>query len=113
MPGRMAAALAVVGTLCCALAAAAAAQQAGEVLAVNGQCFVELSARRVALRPGDAVHVGDGVACPAGAKVKLRMSDGSVIAVAPGTQFTIAAYDAGAGAGAGGRTVKLTLAAGL
>jgi hypothetical protein len=58
--------------------AGAAEPQAGEVLALFGQCFVETAGRRNALRPGDAVHRDtlDG----AGGKLKLRMSDGSVIA---------------------------------
>jgi hypothetical protein len=38
---------------------AAVEPQAGEVLALVGQCFVETAGRRNALRPGEAVHVGD------------------------------------------------------
>ena len=71
---------------------ATAEPQAGEVLALFGQCFVETAGRRNALKLGDAVHIGDSLDVAAGAKLKLRMSDGSVIAVASGTRFAIADY---------------------
>jgi len=77
--------------------AATAEPQAGEVLALSGQCFVETAGRRNALKPGDAVHVGDTLDVAAGAKLKLRMSDGSVIAVASGTRLAIADYRLGNG----------------
>ena len=73
-------------------AAVAAGPQAGEVLALFGQCFVETAGRRDPLKLGDAVHVGDTVDVAAGAKLKLRMNDGSVIAVASGSRVTIAEY---------------------
>ena len=71
---------------------ATAEPQAGEVLALFGQCFIEIAGRRNALKPGDAVHVGDTPDVTAGAKLKLRMNDGSVIAVASGTRLAIADY---------------------
>jgi hypothetical protein len=89
---------------------AAAAAQAGEVLAMGGQCFVEAAGQRTALKLGDAVHVGDTVDVPAGAKLKLRMSDGSVIAAAPGSRVTIDTYDV---KGSDSRDAKLSLASGL
>ena len=67
--------------------AATADPQAGEVLALFGQCFIEIAGRRNALKPGDAVHVGDTLDVTAGAKLKLRMNDVSVIAVASGTRL--------------------------
>jgi hypothetical protein len=47
-------------------AATAAGPQAGEVLALFGQCFVETAGRRDPLKLGDAVHVGDTVDVAAG-----------------------------------------------
>jgi hypothetical protein len=71
---------------------AAVEPQAGEVLALVGRCFVETAGRRNALRPGEAVHVGDTLDVTVGGKLKLRMNDGSVIAVASGSHLTIADY---------------------
>ena len=76
--------------------ASATPPQAGEVLALFGQCVVETGSRRNPLKLGDAVHVGDTVYVEVGAKLKLRMTDGSVIAVASGGRLTIADYRIGA-----------------
>src|ERR1700730_10125020 len=70
--------------------AATAEPQAGEVLALSGQCFVETAGRRNALKLGDAVHVGDSLDVAAGAKLKIRMSDRSAVAISSGTRFAIA-----------------------
>ena len=75
--------------------AASAPAQAGEVLALFGQCFVETTGRRDPLKLGDPVHAGDTLDVAAGAKLKLRMNDGSVIAVASGSRVTIAEYRVG------------------
>ncbi len=91
--------------------ASAAAPQAGEVLVLFGQCFVETAGRRDPLKPGDAVHVGDTLDVTAGAKLKLRMSDGSVIAVASGSRVTIAKYRVGEGGES--RDATLSLGEGL
>jgi hypothetical protein len=85
----------------------AAAQQAGEVLAAKGECFVVTGAKRSPLKVGDAVQVGDTVDVPDGAKLKLRMVDGSVLAAASGTRVTIESYVAQP------RDAKLSLATGL
>jgi hypothetical protein len=88
-----------------------AAPKAGEVLALFGQCVVETGGQRALLKLGDAVHVGDAVAVGAGAKLKLRMDDGSIIAVASDSRLTIADYrvsDRGEG-----RAVTLSLGGGL
>ena len=74
---------------------ASASAQAGEVLALFGQCFLETTGRRDPLKPGDPVHAGDTLDVAAGAKLKLRMNDGSVIAVASGSRVTIAEYRVG------------------
>jgi hypothetical protein len=90
---------------------ASAAPQAGEVLALFGQCVVETGGRTKPLQLGDAVYIGDTVYVEAGAKLKLRMSDGSVIAVASGGRLTIADYRVGDGGQS--RDAVLSLGAGL
>jgi len=91
--------------------AAAAEPPAGEVLALFGQCFVETAGRRNTLRPGDAVHVGDTLDVALGAKLKLRMNDGSVISIASGSRLTIADYRLGNGGES--RDATLSLGEGL
>ncbi len=89
------------------VATPAAAIPAGEVLAAKGQSFVDSGGKRSPLKVGDAVQVGDTVDVPDGAKLKLRMVDGSIISAAPGTKVTIEAFVAQP------RDAKLSLAAGL
>jgi hypothetical protein len=90
---------------------AAMAAPAGSVVGLNGQCFRESGAQRSPLKMGDAVAVGETVEVPAGGKLKLLMTDGSVIALASGSKMTIADYRADAG---GQRQVAhLTLPEGL
>lgn len=91
--------------------AAVAGPRAGEVLGVFGQCFIETSGRRTSLKPGDAVHVGDTLEVATGAKLKLLMNDGSVIAVASGSRLIIADYRVGDGGES--RDAKLSLGEGL
>jgi hypothetical protein len=85
--------------------AAPAVTPAGTAVAVSGSC----TARGRALKPGDAVQAGDTVDVPAGGKLKLRMADGSVISVAPGSSVTVESYHVGGA----GRHVKLSLTQGL
>lgn len=85
----------------------ASAQPAGEVLAAKGECFVDSGGKRSPLKVGDAVQVGDTVDVPDGAKLKLRMVDGSVLSAASGTRVTIESYVAEP------RDAKLSLASGL
>jgi len=92
-------------------AAAAVEPQAGEVLALVGHCFVEAAGRKDALKPGDAVHVGDTLDVAAGGKLKLRMNDGSVIAVASGARLAIADYRLSNGGES--RDARLSLGEGL
>jgi hypothetical protein len=91
--------------------ATTAEPQAGEVLALFGQCFVETAGRRSALRPGDAVHIGDTLDVAPAAKLKLRMNDGSIIAVASGSRLTIVDYRLGNGGES--RDATLSLGQGL
>jgi hypothetical protein len=104
---------AIVAVLACPgiRGAASAPAQAGEVLALFGQCFVETGGRRDPLKPGDPVHAGDTLDVAAGAKLKLRMNDGSVIAVASGSRVTIAEYRVGSGGDS--RDATLSLGEGL
>jgi hypothetical protein len=91
--------------------AASAGSQAGEVLALFGQCFVETGGRRKSLKVGDAVDVGDTLDVSVGAKLRLRMNDGSVIAIASGGRLTIADYRVGDGGES--RDATLSLGEGL
>jgi len=69
-----------------------AAAPAGTVVGLNGECFVESGGARSPLKLGQAVQVSDTVDVPASGKLKLRMSDGSVISVAAGSRMTISTY---------------------
>jgi hypothetical protein len=71
---------------------ARAADNAGEVLTFNGDCFVVAGDQRTPLKMGDTIRVGDVIDVPEGAKLKLRMVDGSVLALASGTRMTIQSY---------------------
>ncbi len=87
-----------------------AGEAAGEVVALRGSCFDEAGPARTALKPGDQVSVGDTVDVPDGAKIRLRMVDGSVLSIASGSRLTIRSYSAGT---SGQRDVGLELAGGL
>jgi hypothetical protein len=102
-------AAAVLGYL--SIRTAGTAQQAGTVVALSGQCFAETDGQRRALRVGDAIYVGETVDVPAGAKLKLRMGDGSVISLASGSRLTIHTF--GIDTGGQQRDAKLTLTNGL
>ncbi len=89
---------------------AAAAAPAGEVLAMGGQCFRTAGAQNTPLKIGDPVAVGDTIEVPQGAKLKLRMADGTILAAASGSRLTIANYALG---GDTKRDAKVELASGL
>lgn len=91
--------------------AASAAPQAGEVLALFGQCSGETEGGSRLLKLGDAVHIGETLEVAAGAKLKLRMNDGSIIAIAAGSRLTITDYRVGNGGDS--RDATLSLGAGL
>jgi hypothetical protein len=74
-------------------------------------CFVEAGGRRRELRIGDPIYVGDTVDVSEGAKLKLRMDDGSLISLASGSQLMIHAF--GLDTGAQQRDARLTLSTGL
>ncbi len=64
---------------------------AGSVVGLRGQCLIERQGHPSPLKMGDAVAVSDTIEVPADGKLKLRMSDGSVISLASGTKMTVAA----------------------
>ena len=66
-------------------------QSAGTVIGVSGDCFVVRGGGRAALGLGQPVQVGDILDIAVSAKLKLRMEDGSIIAIASGTWMTILA----------------------
>src|SRR5580658_3006758 len=84
---------------------------AGSVVGVAGQCMVERGGSSAPLKLGDKVAVTDTVDVAADGKLKLRMSDGSIISLASGTKLTIATYQTDA---SGQRqNVQLSLTQGL
>jgi hypothetical protein len=95
--------------LCLFAGHAVAGPSVGEVVAIRGVCFDISGGQRIALKQGDPVSVGDMVEVPDGARLRLRMVDGSVLSAASGTTMTIQSYRMDAG----GRDVGLRLAGGL
>jgi hypothetical protein len=85
--------------------AASAITPAGTVDTVSGPC----TAHGRVLKPGDKVQVSDTVEVPAGGRLKLRMTDGSLISIAAESNMTVASYDVGNA----GRHAKLSLTRGL
>jgi hypothetical protein len=81
------------------------------VLALFGQCSGENGGGRVLLKLGDAVYVGETLEAAAGAKLKLRMNDGSILALAPEGRLTITDYRVGDHGES--RDATLSLGAGL
>ena len=75
------------------------------------QCSAEAGGERRELSIGDPIYVGDTVDVSAGAKLKLRMDDGSIISLASGSQLTINTF--GIDTGGQKRDARLTLTTGL
>jgi hypothetical protein len=100
------------GFLLALMAVAAQADTvAGKVVGAAGDCFVERASQHVAIKLGSSVDVGDIVNVPADGKIKLRMSDGTILSVAGGSKMTISGYTVDA---QGKRQdVALSLGAGL
>ena len=78
--------------LCLCSGLAEAGPLAGSVVGLAGQVFVDRSGQRYGLRLGDQVFVDDSFTVPAGAKLRLRMNDGSVLSLAENTTLRIDAY---------------------
>lgn len=84
---------------------------AGTVVGMVGNCSAVHAGRPTPLKLGDPVAASDEVDVPADGKLKLRMSDGSIISLAAGTRMSVATYQTDA---AGHRqNAQLTLAQGL
>jgi hypothetical protein len=88
----------------------AASAHAGDILAMGGQCFVLSGEQRTPLKIGGSVHVGDTLDVPQSAKLKIRLDDGSIIAIAANSRVTIETFAMG---GAEKRDGKIALANGL
>jgi hypothetical protein len=87
MRRKVVGALLVASNLTPRAVAAATTNAAAMVIAVSGSC----AAGGRKLKRGDVVHVGDTVDAPtASSKLKLEMTDGSVISVAPASRLIIA-----------------------
>ena len=65
---------------------------AGSVVAVSGQTSVQRGGQQLPLAIGAPVYVGDSVQVGADGKLKLRMSDGSVLSLAPSSNLRIDNY---------------------
>jgi hypothetical protein len=72
------------------------------------QCSAEAGGQRRELKIGDPIYAGDTVGVPPGAKLKLRMDDGSLISLASGSQLTIHVFGTGTGGQKGDTTLTLT-----
>jgi hypothetical protein len=94
----------------CWLGIAYGAADAGEVLTFNGDCAVVADGKRTVLKVGDTIHVGDSLEVPDDGKLKLRMVDGSVLALGHGTKMTVQVYEVDA---ANRRNAKLKVDTGL
>jgi hypothetical protein len=75
------------------------------------QCSAEAGGQRRELKIGDPIYAGDTVGVPPGAKLKLRMDDGSLISLASGSQLTI--HNFGTGTAGQKGDAMLTLTTGL
>jgi hypothetical protein len=82
----------IAAALLCLSGGLALAAPAGTVVGLSGPCFLESGGARTPLKLGQAVQVADTVDVPVDGKLKLRMSDGSVVSVAAGSRMTIGAY---------------------
>jgi hypothetical protein len=101
-------AIALLGMLCASTSIAAAS---GEILAVSGVASIETDGQQRPVAMGDPVQAGDIIDVPQDSKVRLRMNDGSIITLAPGTRMTIDKYDVD---GRGVRQdAELTMSSGL
>ena len=89
---------------------AAPPDDAGIVLAQSGQSFVTSAGQRSPLNVGTTIRVGDLVEVADGAKLRLRMTDGSIVTAASGTRMTITAYKV---SGTQSRDAQFSLISGL
>lgn len=95
MPSQICALIFVGLLLSAASPAVRAATPAGSVVAIAGRCSDQSAGQRRTLKMGDLVYVRDRIEVPAGAKLKLRMKDGSVLSLGSASRLTIRAYRLG------------------
>jgi hypothetical protein len=87
------------------------AAASGEILALSGTATMESGGQQRAVAIGDPVQTGDTIDVPQDSKVRLRMDDGSIVTIAPGSKMTIDKYDVD---GSGARqNAELTMSTGL
>jgi len=87
------------------------AAPAGQVIGASGEAVLESGGQRRPLKLGDAVQVGDTLDVPEGARLKLRMNDGTILSVASGSRMTVQSYTVDASGQR--RDAQLSLASGL
>jgi FecR protein len=90
--GLMSRVLTTALVLFCLCGTARAATMAGSVVGLGGLVTLDRAGQRTSPRLGDPVYVDDTLEVPQGAKLKLKMSDGSILSLAPGTVLKIDAY---------------------
>jgi hypothetical protein len=87
------------------------AAASGDVLGLSGTATIETGGQQRPLAIGDPVQTGDTINVPQDSKVRLRMTDGSILTIASGSKMTIDKYDVD---GSGTRqTAELSMSAGL
>src|SRR5438067_176302 len=91
-PRSLSAAVLVVLCIVAGHGASTAATMAGSVVGLSGQVTVDRGGQRYGLRVGEQIYTEDSFLVPAGAKLKLRMNDGSILALAPDTSLRIDYY---------------------
>lgn len=83
--------------LCVGNDMATAQSVAGAIVGLGGQVSLDRAGQRYTPKIGDAIYVDDTVQVSAGGKLRLRMSDGSILSLASSTSLRIDAYALDAG----------------
>jgi ferric-dicitrate binding protein FerR (iron transport regulator) len=84
-------------TLLALCAAATAANLAGSVVGLSGAVGLDRNGQRYTLRIGDPVYTDDTLQVASNAKLKLRLNDGSILSLAPGSTLRIDTFVADGG----------------
>lgn len=83
----------IVGAVLLTLAASAqAAEVIGRTLVAVGDVFAVRAAREVRLQAGSPIEVGDLVRTGAASNAQIRLTDESIVALRPGTEFHFSEY---------------------
>lgn len=94
--------------LCVASGVAKAQSVAGAIVGIGGQVSLDRAGQRYTPKMGEAIYVDDTVQVSPGGKLRLRMSDGSMLSLASGTSLRIDAY----GVDGGGRRQSASMSLG-